>query len=73
MAGISGSNPVSDKFHRSFGFELTVVWPNFGNKFGEWIDVSLYKKEIRKTDKVFPDAPMPYSEYRKRKEVKVVD
>ncbi|OXA51951.1 phosphinothricin N-acetyltransferase [Folsomia candida] len=69
VAGISGSNPVSDSFHRKFGFVLVETWPNFGYKFDSWINVSWYCKELRSTETTSrvnpPIPPIPYSEWRK--------
>lgn len=46
VAGISLPNPASEKLHASFGFKPAGVHEKIGYKFGKWIDVGYYIKNM---------------------------
>ncbi len=71
MAGISGHNPVSDGFHKKFGFKAVATWPHFGYKLGHWVDVVFYSKELKSTftpsgepNNDLPPTPIPYLQWK---------
>ncbi|HSP54389.1 MAG TPA: GNAT family N-acetyltransferase [Dehalococcoidia bacterium] len=43
MAGISQDNPVSDRLHKSFGFEFVGNEREVGYKFERWLDVTWWQ------------------------------
>ena len=62
FAGIALPNPSSVALHRRVGFEPTGSFPVAGFKFGRWIDVSLWRRELAApTDS--PTAPLVWRDH----------
>ena len=59
FAGIALPNPASVALHRRVGFEPTGSFPVAGFKFGRWIDVSLWRRELV-TPPDQPNEPSPW-------------
>lgn len=58
LACVTHPNEVSDRFHRSLGFEQSGLFPNVGYKNGRWWGVTWYQLTL--TDySSFPQAPIP--------------
>lgn len=46
VAGISMPNPASEKLHTYFGFKPAGVHQKIGFKFGKWVDVGYFIKNL---------------------------
>lgn len=53
--GVTENNIKSEKLHEHFGFKKAGVFHKTGYKFGKWLDVIWYEKDITESDK----APKP--------------
>ena len=60
FAGISLPNPGSVAFHTSFGFEPVGTYRRAGRKFGRWVDVAWWQRDVS-LDAV-PDEPRTVAE-----------
>jgi L-amino acid N-acyltransferase YncA len=47
VACICGVNPVSVRLHASLGFEQAGLLPEAGNKFGEWLSMSIMQRPLQ--------------------------
>jgi L-amino acid N-acyltransferase YncA len=47
VACICGVNPVSVRLHASLGFEQVGLLPEAGNKFGEWLRLSIMQRSLQ--------------------------
>lgn len=64
LALIAGDNGTSCEFHKRLGFELTYTWKNVANKFGKWVDVARYVKQLKPEFIENPAKPVPYPQIR---------
>lgn len=46
IGGIALPNPVSVALHEKFGMEKVAHFKNVGCKFGKWVDVAYWQKEL---------------------------
>lgn len=53
--GVTENNIKSEKLHEYFGFKKAGVFHKTGYKFGKWLDVIWYEKDINESD----EAPKP--------------
>jgi L-amino acid N-acyltransferase YncA len=47
VACICGVNPVSVRLHASLGFQQVGLLPEAGNKFGEWLRLSIMQRTLQ--------------------------
>jgi L-amino acid N-acyltransferase YncA len=59
IGAIALPNPASVALHEKFGFTYAGIYRGVGHKFGEWMDVGLWQKELApRTDA--PAEPLPF-------------
>ncbi|SDN74992.1 phosphinothricin acetyltransferase [Klenkia soli] len=46
LAVIAQPNPASEALHRAFGFTRVGTFGEVGHKFGRWVDVAWFQKEM---------------------------
>ncbi|SDG81784.1 GNAT family N-acetyltransferase [Klenkia brasiliensis] len=46
LAVVAQPNPVSEALHRSFGFTHVATISEVGRKFGRWVDVAWWQKNL---------------------------
>jgi phosphinothricin acetyltransferase len=59
IGAIALPNPASIALHEKLGFTCSGVYRNVGFKFGEWIDVGLWQKELAPPSAT-PREPVPF-------------
>lgn len=60
FAGVSLPNPASVGLHESMGFHPAAVYRGVGYKFGQWLDVGWWQRELQPERQNPPD-PHPFS------------
>ncbi|MDR3073763.1 MAG: GNAT family N-acetyltransferase [Deltaproteobacteria bacterium] len=58
---VTDPNPASQRMHEDLGFTRAGLMRKTGYKLGQWLDVSLYEKRIRKPESE-PADPIPITE-----------
>lgn len=62
VAIVTSENTVSMAFHEAMGYEKMADFENLGNKFGRWLGVRYYRKNLRTpsdhTDELLPQDPI---------------
>jgi phosphinothricin acetyltransferase len=58
VAGIALPNPASVALHEKLGFRLSGIERGVGYKFGQWIDVGRWQRDLAPRPKI-PSEPFP--------------
>jgi phosphinothricin acetyltransferase len=61
VAGIALPNPASIALHEELGFRLSGIERGVGYKFGEWVDVGRWQRDLAPRSAT-PGEPLPYAE-----------
>ena len=64
VAIVTSENTASMAFHEAMGFEKMADFDGMGHKFGRWLGVRYYRKNLRRpsddTDELLPQDPIFY-------------
>ncbi len=62
VAIVTGENTASMAFHEAMGYEKMADFDGMGHKFGRWLGVRYYRKNLRvpsdRTDELLPQDPI---------------
>lgn len=59
IAIVTGENTASMAFHEAMGFETMADFSHLGHKFGRWLSVRYYRKNLRLPTEQAPNEPWP--------------